>query len=107
MLEDYWAKLTYVLNKRQSLPQTEHREIQKKDSLKPSSAGKASIIWAKDMDNESWTCRLLLLAGGQHLCLQTSASNVNNFGGFPFNSSSEFELLVSDFTEIQNNYMFV
>ena len=95
-IDDYCAKLTYIFNKQQSLPQQrEDRKIPNKDSLKPTSTGKASIIWTKDPINEGWTCRLLLLSGGHHLCLQPSASDVNIFGGFPFDSSSAFEIMVS------------
>ena len=95
MLVDYSAKLMNAF-KQHGFPRKDHREVQQKFSLKPSSTGKASIVWTKNSSDESWTCRLLLLAGRRHLCLQPSASK---FGGFPFDSSSEFEVLVSDFSE--------
>ena len=104
-LAHYRANLTRSLSDHElqkSLKGKKFREIQQKDTLKPYSKGRASIVWSKADEVEprtgeksTWRCRLLLPSESHHLCLQPLATRGNNFRGFPFKASSTYDIKVS------------
>ena len=90
-LSDYSAKLTSILSDRDL---GRDGEIPQRNSLKPYSKGRASIVWTKEADEGIWMCRLLLPSGSRHLCLQPSAFKGNKFKGFPFKADSSYDIEV-------------